>query len=268
MSGASSTELRRSSGARLSKRHAIVVALTVAVAAFVVYQLPFLYDVVDRHDVNFNGSYTIAVISDLHIESNKRDLSCIAIHLSAMNVTHLIVNGDLFDDKHSSAIDANMIKYAIDRLNLHSVRSLRMVVIVLSLYNHDPIASDSLTSYRVNDMDVLVVRGLLRIHLLNTTLNVVHGDYIVRNGIIATLLNQITFGPTFERMARRVLGLDEREWIVLGHTHIPAFSADERIANTGSWISRFSEPSDTMLVVSASKSSDELSVKYIRASCG
>ena len=79
----------------------ITVFILLLIGGFVRFELPFLYkERISQYSVYVNSG-NIGVISDLHLDSNSRDLTFIGNYLNERKIDYLVINGDLFEKKHN-----------------------------------------------------------------------------------------------------------------------------------------------------------------------
>ncbi len=220
-----------------------------------IYEMPFIYDNAYVKTVELNEDSSIIAVSDLHLESNTRDLNCIGNYIRSINQDnniYLIINGDLFDRAHGQSLSQSHIHELIHRLNLTSIGSLREVIYVMAMYDHDPRVNYGEVHYEINGVSIKAIHGVLRVVMGNNTYWFLHGDYIVKNGLIASLMNKLLNGA-YDRLVRFTInaktGAKATDWIVIGHTHVPGVNRGLRIVNTGSWIDRFVNATDTAIMI-------------------
>ena len=83
---------------------AITMALPVLglILALLIYEMPFIYDTIYITTMELDDNSLIITISDLHLESNTRNLTCIGNYIRGLHHgnTYLVINGDLFDKAH------------------------------------------------------------------------------------------------------------------------------------------------------------------------
>ena len=83
---------------------AITMALLVLglIIALLIHEMPFIYDTAYIATTELDNDPLIITVSDLHLEYNTRNLTCIGNYIRGLNHgnTYLIINGDLFDKAH------------------------------------------------------------------------------------------------------------------------------------------------------------------------
>ncbi len=230
------------------RKKILALAAVVALAFFSVYTLPFLYSSLFTYTMSLKSSSTIVVVSDLHIENNPRDLSTIGILVKSSNASLLVINGDLFDDQYGKTLTADLLAEAFERMNISNMRNIQ-VVYILALYSHDPSINSHTATLTVNGVQVLVVKGALLLETPSEQMILLHGDYAIRLGSIAGVLDMATHGLALGRLVRTILHIEPHCWVAVGHSHIPGISYEDRIVNTGTWLNRLIDSSDTALVV-------------------
>ena len=139
---------------------------------------------------------------------------------------------------------------------------MKEVIYITAIYSHDPRTHRGETTYSVNGIRVRVIHGIAKFKIGSSTIWFLHGDYVVRNGLIASLMNRL-LGGSYDRLVRSVIGAREGDWVVIGHTHVPGINSELRIANTGSWINRFINTTDTAVIINGLGN-----VELVRVKCG
>ena len=245
---------------------AITMALPVLglIIALLIYEMPFIYDTVYIATVELSDDPLIITVSDLHLESNARDLTCIGNYIRGLHHgnTYLVINGDLFDKAHKQELNQSHIHELLDRLGLAGIDGLREVIYITAIYDHDPRTHRGETTYSINGIKVRVIHGITKFIIGSNTIWFLHGDYVVRNGLIASLMNKL-LGGLYDRLVRSVIGAREGDWVVIGHTHVPGINNELRIANTGSWINRFISATDTAVIINGLSDA-----RLVRVKCG
>ncbi|MCD6409649.1 MAG: metallophosphoesterase [Candidatus Verstraetearchaeota archaeon] len=241
------------------RRKIVALAAALALLFFSVYSLPFLYDRIHTYTISIKPGSVIVVVSDLHIENNPRNLSAIGALVKSTNASLLVINGDLFDDQYGRALDPNLLVDAFKRMNLSTTQHVQ-VIYVLALYSHDPFIDSPTATLNASSFQVLAVKGALLLEAPSERIILLHGDYAIRFGFIAGVLDMASHGLALGRMARMVLHVEPDCWVAVGHSHIPGISYEDRVANTGTWLNRFIDSSDTALVVKV----DELGKLHLK----
>lgn len=245
---------------------AIIIALLVLVLviALLMYEMPFIYDNAYVTTMELNNDPLIIAISDLHLEANARNLTCIGNYMRRLRHgdIYLVINGDLFDKAHKQELNHSHILELLSRLNLAGINNLKEVVYVMAIYDHDPRAPRNEATYYVNGVKVRVVHGIVKLAMGGNTLWFLHGDYVVKNGLIASLMNKILMG-SYDRLVRLAVRAREGDWVVIGHTHVPGVNNELRIANTGTWINRLISATNTAVIINGSGY-----VGLVRIECG
>lgn len=221
------------------------IASITAIITYLIINSPWLVNKgqVIRESTIRDGA--VMVISDLHIEDNPADLTVIGGLVRAGGVKVLVVAGDLFN-RGMRVTDSGfraMVKYAVDRMGLGGISGLT-VIHVMSLTAHDLRLSDGygVRVVKVNDVTFIAVPWVIRIKFPNCggAVYVTHGDYAVKDGALAGLINLVSLKlfnyPVIEVMLRRLLNVGDGDWVISGHTHIKLINDGLRVANPGSWI--------------------------------
>ncbi|ADN50437.1 hypothetical protein [Vulcanisaeta distributa] len=243
----------------------VITALLILglIIAVLIYEMPFIYGSAYTAPMELGNDSLIIAISDLHLESNERDLGCIGNYLRGLGEDgiYLIINGDLFDKAHGQVLGQSHITELIRRLGLAGISELRGVVYVMAMYDHDPRIGYGEVKYFIDGVNVRVVRGVVKLVIGGRTFWFLHGDYVVKNGLIASLINKL-FSGSYDKLVRFAVRAGEGDWVVIGHTHVPGINTELRVANTGSWINRFISATDTAIVIDGSGN-----VKLINIKC-
>lgn len=99
------------------------------IIAVLIYEMPFIYGSAYTAPMELGNDSLIIAISDLHLESNERDLGCIGNYLRGglgEDGIYLIINGgDLFDKAHGQVLGQSHITELIRRLGLAGISELR-----------------------------------------------------------------------------------------------------------------------------------------------
>ncbi|GAB6947259.1 hypothetical protein JCM16161A_13890 [Vulcanisaeta sp. JCM 16161] len=232
------------------------------ITALLIYEMPFTYGNVHVTTMELGNDPLIIAVSDLHLESNRRNLGCIGNYLRSLgkDCIYLVINGDLFDRAHGQALSQYHIHELIHRLNLTGINGLREVIYVMAMYDHDPGINHGEVRYIIDGVGVRVIRGVMKIIIGGKTFWFLHGDYVVRNGLIASLMNKLLNG-SYDRLVRFVVRAGRDDWVVIGHTHVPNINNGLRIANTGSWIDRFINATDTAVMINGSGGAELINIK-------
>ena len=196
------------------------------------------------------------VASDLHCMPG----SCPARTLAGLAIEYgveaLVILGDLFEDMHRR-VSVGELRRAL-RWVFGGVRNLT-VHYVASRSSHDPIL-DGDVSLEVDGVEIHVYSRPVIAVIGGVRAFLTHGDMALRNGAHAYLVNLLAAVKGerlyLEKRLKRRLRLPREWWLVMGHTHIPGIDYRERVANTGSWRSKWilqipywRPPSNTFLLV-------------------
>ena len=192
----------------------------------------------------------VMIISDLHLESNPRNLNCIGDYLKENDISLLIINGDLFDKMHKEEFKEELLEEARGRLAIKEDLPCD-IIYILALYSHDPYLEEESKSFRENDKEIDVLRGILKLKAEDELFYIFHGDYVLNNiGLgLASLINKLTSNLFYERLAKMVIGAEKEEWVMLGHSHVPGIDYERKVANSGLWIERIYSPTDTAILI-------------------
>ncbi|MCD6094777.1 hypothetical protein J7J39_02655 [bacterium] len=245
----------------IGKNFFITVFILLLIGGFVRFELPFLYkERISQYSVYVNSG-NIGVISDLHLDSNSRDLTFIGNYLNEKKIDYLVINGDLFEKKHNEKMEPVFLQEAMQRLNINSQDSIKKIIYIPALYDHDPYLEKTL-EYEINGVEFLVVKGMLRLVTPEASFYILHGDYILRHGFLATMISILVPG-SFEKIARRAIRADQGSWMVLAHSHISKIDQKQHIVNSGCWISRVVPSSDTLVLIKIDEKPDVSLIKVV-----
>lgn len=205
----------------------------------------------------------MAVVSDVHLDGNPRDLRCIGGWIDRLGVSYVAFAGDIFDRLNRMVLDEEVLAYALTRLGLDG-GGVRVIFYTLAHHDHDPTIPGDFAVFHVNGIDVIAVKGAVRVRTPRGVVSIIHGDFALGNGLLLGMLNHATRLPLAELFTRMALGLGDDEWLIMGHTHMPLINRRLRVANTGSWVNR-PRSTDTMVIVGPGQHG--LSVELVRVSC-
>jgi len=176
-------------------------------------------------------------VSDTHCPAGTRCPQLLgAIELvERLGLDCLIVLGDMFDDLHRRMQPRGLRKYFLRAVG--SALLPGAIYYTTSLSSHDPVF-DECFELSLDGSSLLVVPGVLQLEVEGHMLCALHGDAVVRSGVLAYAVN------TAASAAGRSLLLEEiakrrycspRAWLLAGHTHIPGLDAKRMLGNPGSW---------------------------------
>lgn len=216
---------------------------------FVFFNFPFLFEKeIYSQEISLDEG-KIIIISDLHLDSNSRDLSCIGNYLKENDIPYLIINGDLFDKLHKERFREELLEEAKGKLAIRE-GSPENIIYILALYNHDPYLEVKTKEFQEDDKETVVLRGILKLRAQEQLFYIFHGDYAISNTIgIAAFVNKLTSNLFFERFAKKVLRAEKEAWVILGHSHIPGIDYENKVANSGCWINRIIPNTDTAILI-------------------
>ncbi|GGI69477.1 metallophosphoesterase family protein [Vulcanisaeta souniana] len=232
------------------------------IITLLIYEMPFIYEKAYVATIELGNDPLIIAISDLHLESNKRNFCCIGNYLRSLDKEniYLVINGDLFDKAHRQVMSQLHMHELIQRLSLSGINGLREVIYVMAMHDHDPRFYHKETRYSIDNVNVRVIRGAVKLVMGSKTFWFLHGDYVVKNGLIASLMNKLLSG-LYDKLVRLAVRAGRDDWIVIGHTHVPNINNELRIANTGSWLNRFINATDTAIVINGSGNVELINIK-------
>ncbi|MHA1626438.1 MAG: hypothetical protein ACTSVF_04790 [Candidatus Asgardarchaeia archaeon] len=220
-----------------------ILVLTLPVLFFIVYNFPWITKYMEIRGFKLNlGGNSVLIVSDLHLSESSDPIEGISDFLNKKGIENLVIAGDFIEHHREISKDElkPFISMGLKKIGLE--KSELKVVYLTSLSSHDPIIREEKVSIKYEDGPlVIVLRGYCRIFIGGHSFVVLHGDYSVRNGALAGFINLVasTLGKKLflERLLRRILRVENDEWLVMGHTHIPGIDEEDRVANCGSWSS-------------------------------
>ncbi|MCD6380999.1 MAG: metallophosphoesterase family protein [Candidatus Odinarchaeota archaeon] len=245
-----------------------ILVLSLPVLFFIVYNFPWItkYMSIKKFELNLSGNSTL-IVSDLHLSESSDPIEEISNFLNEKGIKNLVVAGDFIEYHRETSLDElrSFISMGLKKIGLE--KSELKVVYLTSLSSHDPIIRGEKVSIKYEDGPlVIVLRGYSRMFLDGHSFVVLHGDYSVRNGALAGFINFLAsiLGKKLflERLLKRILRVENDEWLIMGHTHIPGIDEENKVANCGSWSSHIGrEMSKTGILL---ESEADLTVKVVK----
>lgn len=235
----------------------IIMFLVVTGAATLSFYLfPFL----SQRNIPFLESSVeagkVLVISDLHLENNYRDLSCIGDFLKKNDVASLVINGDSYDMKQEKKLNDKLINSLKERLKIKDAR-LENLFYILSLYDHDPLFQEEKSD---GNGEINIVKGVLKLGIGSQLFYILHGDYFAKDGGTPYLINRLGINLLYERLTKMILRAQDKDWLILGHSHLPGIDNENKVANSGNWINRVLDASDTGVLLTPGEFGCEVSL--------
>ncbi|MDD5144930.1 MAG: metallophosphoesterase family protein [Candidatus Pacebacteria bacterium] len=223
------------------------ISILIALPAF--YFFPFfLKREVPFQEFSIEGE-KVLIVSDLHLENNKRDLSCIGEFLDKNDIGNLVIGGDLFDMKQNTELSDKLINTVKEMLGIRDGKTNRFFY-VLSLHDHDPMFKKEKEEMKNGKEEINIVKGILRLNAKNNqSFYVLHGDYLAKDGGIPYLINRFGISLLYEKIVKKAIGAKNGDWAIMGHSHLPGIDYGSRVANTGSWLNRIVSASDTGILL-------------------
>ncbi len=169
------------------------------------------------------------VIADVHLGSPRSNIAELRRCLKSLSPNILIVAGDLFDDEHRH-VDLKEFELLMSRFLRSLGVSPRMLIASLSSSSHDPLVGSYMgtvgtTEVRACNCPVRVTGDVRAV--------VLHGDLVIRNGVLAYMMESVAPG-TIGRRARKRLDVGDA-WVVYGHSHVPLLDLRLALLNPGPW---------------------------------
>ena len=232
----------------------------------VFFSFPFLWDEKIYFEELFLDEGKVLIVSDLHLESNPRNLTCIGDYLKENDISYFIINGDLFDKMHNEEFKEEFLKEGKERLAIEKNPPYN-IIYILALYNHDPYLKVDSGQFAKNGEGSTVLKGALKLKAEEELFYIFHGDYAISYGIgIPALINKLTSNLFFESFTKWAIGAEKEDWIILGHSHIPGIDYEKRVANSGCWINRIVSSTDTAILIEAGEEL-ETEISLIKIPC-
>lgn len=248
----------------MKKRYIVLIVLFL-ILIFCFVNSPFLFRKINFQEKNIEGNKAL-IISDLHLESNHRNLTCIGNYLEENEIPLLILNGDVFDKKHKEYFQPELLYNVEERLGIKTDFPSE-VIYNLSFYSHDPRFKDGDQSFQIRGENFDIFQGVIALKTNSETFDILHGDYIVNDTIgVTALINKLTSTLLWERIVKDAIGVDKNNWVILSHSHVPGIDYQRKIANTGTWMNRYLSSTDTAILI-ISNSNKEPSVALVKIPC-
>lgn len=249
------------------KKRYIVLIVIFLILIFCFVNCPFLFGKINFQEKNLEGNKAL-IISDLHLENNHRDLTCIGDYLEENGISFLILNGDIFDKKHKEHFQPELLYDIEERLGMKTDFPSN-VIYNFAFYSHDPrLKAKETQNFQINGKKFDVFQGIIELKADGKTFDILHGDYILNDTIsVASLINKLTPSLLWERIVKNAVGIDENNWAILSHSHVPGIDYQRKIANTGTWINRYFSSTDTAILIMADNNK-EPSVALVKIPCG
>lgn len=197
------------------------------------------------------------LVSDLHCRSIPCDkVKLLAKLVKVERVECIFILGDLFD-KYHRRVCGEELKVSLERL-LEPIKNVD-VVYVTSRASHDPLIEEIL-EFKLNNSMVVVSPFLIRAYIGSEEFYLTHGDLAFPSGVVAyavnTLMGYLGVKLYVEKKLKEKLSLPRNSWLIMGHTHIPGIDFENKVANTGSWKTKWfldlpywRPPSKTYIIV-------------------
>lgn len=167
--------------------------------------------------------------SDVHIGSRYSKIRELRECLKTLNHDNVIVAGDLFDDQHRKVSRDEALRLIRKAMEILGIRPRRLYI-SFSSHSHDPILPGPIAE-NVDGVEIVAHNGEL---IIENRFAVVHGDVVIRNGVMAYAVDIIE-GGRVGRMIKKKLHLSRDLWLVYGHSHVPYIGLNDRIVNPGAW---------------------------------
>ncbi len=177
-------------------------------------------------------------ISDLHLTHNEdySRFSNLPSFILARGIRNLVIVGDLFNSPSDSL---KILGEVGDEANANKISHLlglngtiQHLYFVKSSRSHDP-AEFNLT-FRDEGFEFRTLGKCARFTNNDTGVLTIHGDDAF-GGLHGFIFSYLTGRPFLEGWWKDVIKIDDDEWVIMGHSHVPGIDYSRRVANTGGW---------------------------------
>ena len=222
------------------------------ITASALYLIPGLFKKPLNRVLEVELEDPVVVVSDIH-----NDCSLPPEFLNKIKEIKpkaVVFAGDLFDEAHKPVSVATLKKMLEPKVMLLP-DSVEKVVYVLSLASHDPIVRDEVIELEYFSRKVIVIKRCLKLSTNSLEVYITHGDISCPNGALAHIINRLAslIGVSLflEKLLKR--RLEDRCWLIMGHTHIPGICQEYRVANTGSWKEYYRRASKSFVLINGDR---------------
>ncbi len=245
----------------------VIVLITLHVLFFLLvvldsFGLIISNDSLHLKNIKFDEPLNALVVSDLHLENKanyKLFIRAVRRILKSKKINTIIINGDLFNKRVVLEDSRSLAKKVINALHhleiLSNDSNVSNIFYVMSLSSHDPIVNMKELEIKTLTSSIFIIRGMLHFSTPNNTFVFLHGDTLIKNGIIAlfvAILGRL-FGVHLlvETFGKKALGIKQDAWFISSHTHFPGIDSSNKVINTGAWkkITRFLDPKTFILIL-------------------
>ena len=185
----------------------------------------------------------ILVLSDLHLLPNEDVAKLLVVGklVERYAPNTVVVCGDLFEFGDSPP---KLSVEEVEELYAWVARGLglksQLFVHILSNFSHDPVLPKGVLKLRLGSAKLVALNGfLLCLRVSGRRFYFTHGDFGARHGIIAALIGAfgrlIGVEMLFEKLLKKILRIEERDWLICGHTHFCGLDEESRVGNPGGW---------------------------------
>jgi len=216
------------------------------------YMIPGLFKKPFNRVLEVKLEEPIVVISDIHNDSSLPPEFLNKIR--EIKPKTVIFAGDLFDEAHR-LVSMTTLKKMLKPKVLLLPDSVKKVIYVLSSVSHDPIIQDEVAELEYPFRDVIVTKRCLKVLVNSLEAYITHGDISCPNGALAHIINRLAsligLSLFLEKLLKRKL--EDRCWLIMGHTHIPGICRKYRVANTGSWKEYYRRASRSFILINGGR---------------
>jgi len=215
----------------------VVALLALLLALEVIYLMPcILFPFLEcfnpaKKALKVKAKEPLLIIADLHLIRVEGDvLSKVRSFIVKNHVKTLVIAGDLF---HRPPPFVLREKGKLDKLVtvLDWLTPNYKLTVYFTPGNHDPHYGQH--RLQLDNLTIFIYREIY-IETKSLKILVIHGDQMVRTGMLHHLINRITGTLLVEKLAKKLMGLGEDTWLVMGHSHIAGIDFKGRVANPGS----------------------------------
>jgi len=185
------------------------------------------------------GNDAVLFVSDLHLDNPESISRSLLSLVEETKPATLVVVGDLLHAPQDVGSDRQLLDFVMAVLErLDRMADLKGLLVTMS-ENHDPPLTKGELTFECRGTRVMLTHDPIMIEAYGVRVLAVHGDYFCSDGAITAgvelLLSALGVRGATERFLRWKIGMDNQNWVVMGHTHLPMIDQGRRIANCGSF---------------------------------
>ncbi|MFN3804227.1 MAG: phosphohydrolase [Pyrobaculum sp.] len=168
------------------------------------------------------------IFGDVHIGSRYSRIDQLRKCLKSIHMEEVAIVGDIFDDEYRAVSRdeaARLVKKAMEILQIRP----KHLYISFSSSSHDPQLSMPLVE-KIDGVEVVAYNG----HIYTEKAVITHGDSVVKNGVLAGLIEMADRGRLGRALRKRLM-VNDGMWLAYGHSHVPYIDLQRKILNPGGW---------------------------------